>query len=138
MTGEIAHTVDLKGRLFMPARLREELGEYFYLCRGLGGCLFVYSDDDWKQFSDKINAMPLTKAIGMRRIIFPTACRCKLDRQGRVLIPPKLREYARLDKSAMVVGAGNHAEIWNPEMWESIAGQQTEETLEICMNELGF
>ena len=138
MLGEYSHTIDSKGRLFMPAKLREELGEAFYLCRGLNGCLFVYSSADWKDFEDKVNAMPITKAIKIQRNIFPTAGRCEPDAQGRILIPPKLREYARLDKSAMVVGMGNHTEIWNPEAWEIVAKEQTDDTLAESMDELGF
>jgi MraZ protein len=138
MTGEYSHTLDAKGRLFMPAKLREELGEAFYLCKGLGGCLFVYSAQNWEEFEEKVNAMPITKAIKIQRNIFPTAGRCEPDTQGRILIPQKLREYAKLDKSATVVGMGNHTEIWNTEAWEAVSAEQTDDTLAESMIELGF
>lgn len=138
VTGEYSHTIDSKGRLFMPAKLREELGEAFYLCKGLGKCLFVYSAKNWTEFEEKVNAMPITKAIKIQRNIFPTAGRCEPDAQGRVLVPQKLREYAKLDKSVTVIGMGNHAEIWNSDAWEEISAEQTDATLADCMDELGF
>lgn len=138
MTGEYSHSIDGKGRLFMPARLREELGDVFYLCKGLNNCLSVYSSQNWTDLENKINAMPMTKALPIQRSIFPTACRCEPDAQGRVLVPQKLREYANLDKMVTVIGMGNHAEIWNTGAWETTAAQQTEETLAAYMDELGF
>lgn len=138
MTGEYNHTVDSKGRLFMPAKLREELGDAFYLCKGLDGCLFVYSSQNWADLENKVNSMPVTKALPIQRNIFPTAGKCEPDTQGRILIPQKLREYAKLDKAVSVIGMGNHAEIWNAAAWEATAAQQTEETLAAYMDELGF
>ncbi|MDR1736744.1 MAG: division/cell wall cluster transcriptional repressor MraZ [Oscillospiraceae bacterium] len=138
MTGEYSHTIDAKGRLFMPAKLREELGEAFFICKGLGGCLFVYSSQNWADFESKVSAMPITKAIPFQRNIFPTAGKCEPDAQGRILIPQKLREYAKLDKAVTVVGLGNHAEIWNTSAWEELTKQQNEETLAAHMDELGF
>ena len=138
MTGEYNHAIDAKGRLFMPAKLRDDLGEAFYVCKGLGGCLFVYSSENWENFESKVNEMPITQAIQFQRNIFPTASRCEPDAQGRILIPQKLREYAKLSKAVTVLGMGNHAEIWDAPVWDSISAEQTEETMAACMVKLQF
>lgn len=138
MTGEFQHSVDSKGRLFMPSRLREELGESFMVCKGLGGCLFVYSQENWSRFEEKVNALPLSQSIRMQRTIFPTAYKCTVDAQGRILLTQKLREYAGIQKNVTVIGLGNHAEIWSTEQWDQVSSGNTEEALASAMDSLGF
>ncbi|MDR0248529.1 MAG: division/cell wall cluster transcriptional repressor MraZ [Oscillospiraceae bacterium] len=133
MTGEYNHNVDAKGRLFMPVKLREELGESFYVCKGLDGCLFVYSPENWERLVQKVSQMP----ISARRVLFPTAYKCESDSQGRILLTQKLRDHASLVKSVTIVGMGNHAEIWCSRKWEEKQQEPAEELAEI-FNSLGF
>lgn len=138
MTGEYQHSIDNKGRLFMPSRLREELGESFTVCKGLGGCLFVYSQENWGKFEEKVNSLPLSQSIQMQRTIFPTAYKCTIDAQGRILLTQKLREYAGVEKNVTVIGLGNHAEIWSTEKWDEVSRGHTEGAMAEAMDSLGF
>ena len=137
MTGEYIHAMDSKGRLFMPARLREELGESFMVCRGLGGCLFAYSMEQWKIFSDRINDIKITEALKMQRAIFNTACQCEPDAQGRIIISQTLRKIAALEKNVVITGTGNHAEIWDEDKYEAL-DECPDEELGQYMDNLGF
>ena len=130
MTGQYAHNIDAKGRLFIPARLREELGQTFHVTVGLDHCLSIYSDESWATFTDKVRALPYSKA---------KALHCEPDAQGRILIPTKLREYAGLQKEVVVIGSFDRAEIWNAERWareEAMAFDSG--SLEQAMEEMGL
>jgi len=118
--GEYQHAVDSKGRLIMPARFREELGEKFIVTRGLDNCLFVYPLQEWNILEQKLKALPFTKsdARAFMRFFFSGAAECELDKQGRVLIPTNLREHARLNKDVVVIGVSNRVEIWSQEVWQ--------------------
>ena len=116
MTGQYGHNIDAKGRLFIPARLREELGQTFHVTVGLDHCLSIYSDESWATFTDKVRALPYSKAKALRPL-FANAVDCEPDAQGRILIPTKLREYAGLQKEVVVIGSFDRAEIWNAERW---------------------
>lgn len=136
MTGEYQHSLDSKGRLFIPAKLREELGEIFFVTLSFDRCLCAYSSENWKAFSDKIDAMPFVKQRKMRPL-FARAARCELDSQGRTLIPQNLREYAGFAKNVTVVGCNNHAELWDSEAWNSICElETTPENIAAVMEEL--
>lgn len=138
MTGEYQHTLDNKGRIFVPAKLRDELGEVFFVTLSMDRCLCVYSGDNWKQLSDKVSAMPYVKQRKMRPL-FARAARCELDAQGRTLIPQALREYAGLEKNVTVVGCNNHAELWDSEAWKEVYQEETTpESLAAAMEELEF
>ena len=138
MTGEFQHNLDAKGRLFIPARLRDELGEVFYVTLSMDRCLSAYNARSWQDFSDKVNAMPYVKQRKMRPL-FAYAARCELDKQGRVLLPQNLRDYAGLDKNVTVVGCNNHAEFWDSEAWD-VQNQleNTPENIAAVMEELEF
>ena len=101
MIGQYQHNIDAKGRLFIPAKYREELGETFYVTIGLDGCLSVYSDAKWADLTAKYDALPISKARSMRAL-FANAAKCEPDAQGRILIPVKLREYAALEKEVVI------------------------------------
>ena len=138
MTGEYRHSLDSKGRVFIPAKLREELGDVFYITLSMERCLSVYSRENWQIFSDKVNAMPYVKQRRMRPL-FAHAAKCELDAQGRALIPQNLREYAGLEKNVIVVGCNNHAELWDSEAWEAVfAEETTPENIAAVMEELDF
>ena len=119
MTGEYQHSLDNKGRLFIPAKLRDELGEVFFITLSMERCLCAYSAENWKAFSDKVSAMPYVKQRKMRPL-FAYAAKCELDNQGRTLIPAHLREYAHLSKNVAVIGCNNHAEIWDEASWQKL------------------
>ena len=138
VTGEFEHNLDAKGRLFIPARMRDELGEVFYVTLSMDKCLSAYSSESWQNFSDKVNAMPYVKQRKMRPL-FAYAARCELDKQGRVLLPQNLRDYAGLDKNVTVVGCNNHAEFWDSAAWAEInAVETTPENIAAVMEELEF
>ena len=138
MTGEYQHSLDSKGRLFMPAKLREELGAVFYITISMDRCLCAYSSESWKAFSEKVNAMPYIKQRKMRPL-FAHAAKCELDSQGRALIPQNLREYAGFEKNVTVVGCNNHAELWDSEAWRSVfEAETTPENIAAVMEELEF
>ena len=133
MTGEYQHSLDNKGRLFIPAKLRDELGEVFFITLSMDRCLCAYSAENWKIFSDKVSAMPFVKQRKMRPL-FAHAARCELDSQGRALIP-----YAGLTKSVTVVGCNNHAELWDSDAWNAIfEAETTPENIAAVMEELEF
>ena len=123
MTGEYQHALDNKGRLFFPAKLREELGEIFFLTLSMDRCLCAYSAENWQALSDKVNAMPYVRQRKMRPL-FAYAAKCELDSQGRALIPQNLRDYAELEKNVTVVGCNNHAELWNNETWAKVFAEE--------------
>lgn len=138
MTGEFQHSLDNKGRLFIPAKLREELGEVFYITLSMDRCLCVYSAESWQGFSEKVSAMPYVKQRRMRPL-FAHAAKCELDSQGRTIIPQNLRAYASLSKNVTVVGCNNHAELWDSEAWKSVyETESTPENIAAVMEELDF
>lgn len=120
--GEFQHTLDTKGRLIIPSKFREELGYEFVMTKGLDGCLFVYPKSEWSIVENKIKSLPMTdrKARTFMRFFFAGACECSLDRQGRVLIPANLREFAELGKDTVLVGLTTRLEIWDKNRWDEI------------------
>ena len=138
MYGKYRHTVDPKGRLFVPSKLRDELGEAFYVTLGLDHCLSVYTEAGWQSILDKYNALPISQARKMR-FLFANAAKCEPDSQGRILLPQKLRAYAGLDKDVVIIGVSNRAEIWNAERWAALEAEELNpENLATVMEELGF
>ena len=136
--GQYQHNIDAKGRLFIPAKYREELGETFYVTIGLDGCLSVYSDAKWAELTAKFDALPLAKARSMRTL-FANAAKCEPDSQGRIVIPQKLRKYAGLEKETVIIGVHDRAEIWSAEAWNAQEEEEmTPEMMAACMAELGF
>jgi len=124
MTGVYKHNLDAKGRLFIPAKLREELGEVFYVTLSMEKCLTAYSSESWGKFMDKIKEMPKVKQIKMRPL-FAHAAKCELDNQGRILLPQALRDFAGLTKEVAVVGSGECAEFWDAAAWAAVDTVET-------------
>ena len=138
MTGEYMHTLDAKGRLAVPSRLRDELGGVFYVTLSMDRCLSAYSAESWQRFSDKVDAMPFVKQRKMRPL-FAFAARCEADAQGRILLPQNLRDYAGLTKDVTIVGCNNHAELWDSARWNEIRdAEMTPENIAAVMEELEF
>ena len=138
MKGEFQHNIDAKGRLFIPAKFREELGKMFIITKGLDGCLFVYSASAWEVLEDNINQLPLSKSRNLQRFFFSSAADCVPDAQGRVLIPQNLREYAALQKEVTIIGVSGRVEIWNTARWKAINEELTPESIAEAREELGF
>lgn len=136
--GTYSHNLDAKGRMNFPTKLRESLGDSFIITRGLDGCLFVYSREEWAVMEEKISSMPLSKGKNVQRFFFSNAAEIEADKQGRILIPAHLREYAGLEKDVMVIGAVNRAEIWDKERWNKLNDSFSEDMLTEAMDELGF
>jgi MraZ protein len=118
--GEYQHSVDAKGRLIVPAKFREQLGENFVITRGLDQCLFGYTMDEWIKIEDKLKELPVTKkdARAFTRFFFSGASEVELDKQGRVNIPSTLISYAKLEKECVILGVSNRFEIWSKDAWE--------------------
>ncbi|HEY71841.1 MAG: cell division/cell wall cluster transcriptional repressor MraZ [Chloroflexi bacterium] len=117
--GEFVHTIDEKGRLTVPAKFRDGLATGLVVTRGIDRCLAIYSVDEWEQMAEKVSALPMTdrSARAFRRLVFAGASDAVPDKQGRVLIPPNLREYAGLDGEVIVTGLYTYIEVWNPDAW---------------------
>ena len=137
MTGTYEHSIDAKGRLFIPAKLREELGVSFYLAMGIDTCLAIYPQSTWDKFTEKFASLPMTQSKVMRPL-FANAVKCELDSQGRIVIPQKLRKYAKLEKDAVIIGVNDRAEIWSAELWSQDEEEMTPEKMAECMSVLGF
>lgn len=140
--GEYYHTIDAKGRLILPARFREELGDSFIVTRGLDGCLFVYTNSEWEALQEKLKALPLINKEARRLTRFFSAgfTQCEPDKQGRILVPAGLRNYAKLQKEVCMVGTGTRIEIWDKEIWETNMTDISENMDELLdgMQEMGF
>lgn len=127
--GEYQHSIDDKGRLIIPAKFRDALGQSFVVTRGLDNCLFVYPQKEWSAMEQKLKALPLMKsdARAFTRFFLAGATECELDKQGRVNIPGNLREHAGLDKECVVIGVSSRVEIWSKENWDKYS-QVSEES----------
>lgn len=119
LLGEYNHSLDTKGRVSVPSKLRMDLGESFIVTKGLDNCLFVYSKEEWLTFETKLKTLPLTNtnARNFVRFFFSGATECEIDKQGRINIPQNLREYASITKDVTIVGVGTRAEIWDRDKW---------------------
>lgn len=131
LMGEYLHSIDDKGRLILPAKFREELGESFIVTKGLDNCLFVYDRKEWAILESKLKQLPLAKpeARAFVRFFFSGGAEISCDKQGRVLLPNNLREYAQLDKDVVVIGVSNRIEIWDRNKWDNY-NEQTAPTVE--------
>ena len=138
--GEYNHTMDTKGRLIVPSKFRDLLGEEFVVTKGLDKCLFVFTEDKWNSVIENIDTLPITKSKARQfsRFLIGGATTCEIDKQGRILIPQNLREYAMLDKDAVLVGVGNRIEIWNKEACNAANDYDEIEELAEDLDELRF
>ena len=138
--GEYNHSVDAKGRMIVPSKFREQLGNEFVVTKGLDGCLFVYSHEEWQRIEESLREKPLTSkdARKFMRFFFAGAANCEVDKQGRILLPSVLREFAGLEKEVVLVGVASRVEIWSKEKWESAAAYEDMEEIAEHMAELGL
>lgn len=134
LIGEYGHNIDAKGRLIIPAKFREDLGEQVVITRGLDGCLCVYTMEQWKIMYEQLIQMPTTKkdVRNYVRMLTSKAAQCELDAQGRILIPTSLVELARLQKECVIIGAGNRVEIWAKQTWDQLNEEHADDFEEIA------
>ncbi len=140
--GEYQHNMDTKGRVIIPAKFREELGEKFVATRGLDNCLFVYPMNEWSVLENKLSSLPLTSknARTFVRFFFSGANECELDKQGRISIPANLRDYANLSKETVIIGLANRIELWSKDRWDKYLedAEDSYEDIAAAMEELGI
>ncbi len=138
--GEFQHCIDDKGRVIIPAKFRQALGEKFVISKGLDNCLFVFPEGEWRVFEERLRGLQLTKpdARAFVRFFASGATECTFDRQGRILIPNSLREYARLEKDVVVIGVITRVEIWSRERWEEYSMQLSPEAIAEKIVDLGI
>ncbi|HHY36558.1 MAG TPA: division/cell wall cluster transcriptional repressor MraZ [Firmicutes bacterium] len=132
--GEYRHTIDSKGRLIIPVKFREGLGPSFVATKGLDSCLFLYPREEWSNLEQKLKALPFTRADARAfvRFFFSGATECEMDRQGRILLPPNLREYAGIEKDVVVIGVSNRVEVWSEEGWRAYSSKAEQAYEEIA------
>lgn len=140
LMGEFNHSVDPKGRIIIPARLREQLGECFVVSKGLDGCLFAFPTAEWLKFETKLQALPLTNkdARKFSRYFLAGAAEVELDKQGRALIPQTLRDAAGLTRDVVLCGVGNRVEIWDKDLWNDTSRYDDMDEVAANMADLGI
>lgn len=140
LMGEYSHSLDTKGRLIMPVKLRQDIGDKFILTKGLDGCLFAFSQTEWNNFEEKLKSLPLSdkNARNFVRFFLSGATECEIDKQGRFLIPNNLRTAANLEKDAIIIGVGTRIEIWNKETWEKCDKEISADEIAENMANLGI
>ncbi len=136
--GEYRHNIDAKGRLMLPVKLREKLGDEFIFSRGLDKCVCIYPLDEWKNFTAKIEELPVARERHVRRYFFSGACEGSPDAQGRVTLTQTHREFANLKKEVVIVGNCTHLEIWDAEEWDNEQQKVTNVDVIQDLIELGF
>ncbi len=140
--GEYNHTIDAKGRFIIPAKFSETLGDKFIVTKGLDGCLFVYPKSEWSSFEEKLKVLPLTNkdARQFTRFFLAGAAACEVDKQGRILLPQVLRDFAQLEKEVVLIGVASRVEIWSKINWEQSMSTYNDDMNEIAekMESLGF
>lgn len=138
--GEYEHNLDAKGRVIVPAKFRESLGEKFVITRGLDKCLFAYPLSEWKILEEKLKKLPLTKkdARAFTRFFFSGAVECEIDKQGRVNLPQPLRTYSQLEKECVIIGVSERIELWSKELWDNYFLDSEESFSDIAENLLDF
>ena len=139
LSGEYNYTIDAKGRLNFPAKLREEIGDKLILAKSLTDtCLTVYSVEKFDELVAKVDALPMAKARNIRRHLFSSTVEMTPDKQGRILIPQNLREYCQLQKDVVIVGVSQNCEIWSQENWNNVMNSIEAEHLAEIVDELGI
>ena len=140
LTGEFNHSIDSKGRLIIPSKLRDSLGEHFVITKGMDGCLFLYPENEWEAFEEKLRALPLTNkdARAFSRFFVAGATMCELDRQGRILVPQTLREFAGLEKDVVLTGNLNRVEVWSKEKWSENCDYDDMDSIAASMESMGI
>ncbi len=138
--GEYNHTIDAKGRLIVPSKFREALGDTFVVTKGLDGCLFVYDNEEWQAFEEKLRSLPITNKAARQfaRFFLAGAAEVEVDKQGRILVPNILREFAQISKDVVLIGVASRIEIWSKERFEGMASFEDMDEIAEHMAQLGL
>ena len=138
--GEYNHSVDAKGRMIVPSKFREQLGNEFVVTKGLDGCLFAYSHEEWQRIEDSLREKPLTSkdARKFMRFFFAGAMDCEIDKQGRFLISSNLRDFANLSKEVVIIGMDSRIEIWSKDKWKKLDEEISPDEIAEKMEMLGI
>ena len=137
LIGEYEHSLDTKGRIIMPAKFRDSIGDKFIVTKGLDGCLFAFSKEEWTKFEEKLSTLPISNrdARNFTRFFFAGAIDCEIDKQGRFLISSNLREFAGFTKDIIIIGMNSRVEIWSKEKWkecnEKLSADEIAEKMEM-------
>lgn len=138
LIGQFEHNVDAKGRINFPAKFREDMGDRFIVTKGLDNCVAVYSMEEWSRREERFKALPDSKSRQLKRFFFASATVVEPDKQGRIVLPAVLREYAGLTKDVVVIGASDRAEIWNAERWRADNDEVSSDQMAELMESLNF
>ena len=138
--GEYNHTIDAKGRLIIPAKFREVLGDEFVVTKGMDGCLFVFDNSEWQAFAEKLRSLPMIdkEVRQFTRFFLAGAASVEVDKQGRILLPSVLRDFAGITKDTVLIGVGSRIEIWSKDRWEGTVTYQDVDEISTHMVELGI
>ena len=136
--GRFEYNIDAKGRIFIPVKLREKLGSSFIAATVLDPCVSLYSTEEWDSLLEKLTSAPMAETRKLLRKVAQSAEDVMLDSQGRILLSKSLLAHARLEKPALIIGAGRRAEIWNPEVYEQAMADMTDEKTEEAFIQYGF
>ncbi len=134
--GEYHHNIDDKGRIVMPSKFRDALGNHFVIAKGLEKCLYVYASKDWEKLVSKLDTLPFTKrdARTFIRSFFSGATECEFDRQGRTCVTSPLAHYAGLNRECVIIGANDRIEIWDKDSWDAFMMENEENLSNIAEN----
>ena len=140
LMGEYNHTIDAKGRLIIPAKFREVLGDEFVVTKGMDGCLFVFDNSEWQAFAEKLRSLPMIdkEVRQFTRFFLAGAASVEVDKQGRILLPSVLRDFAGITKDTVLIGVGSRIEIWSKDRWEGTVTYQDMDEISTHMVELGI
>ena len=139
MRGRYSHNIDAKGRVFVPAKMRDVFGETFVAAVVMEPCVSLYTLDGWNAMLEKLEQLPMSKSRQLLRYLSSNAADVQVDSQGRILLPKHLLEHAKLEKEALIIGAGaNRAEIWNPSLYEETVGSLSDEDIAADFMALGL
>ena len=138
LIGTHSHGIDAKGRMFLPSKMRFDLGDMVYLVKGIDRCITVYPIKAWEAFCAKLDELPQIEARKIKRFLFASAVETPIDSQGRILIAPELREYASLGKNVKLIGMGDVAEIWSEEGYGNEMESMQVDDMASKLIELGF
>ncbi len=138
--GQYEHTMDAKGRVIIPGKFREALGESFVITRGLDGCLWVMDESNWSALEEILTGIPslLEEGAAFKRYLMGSACDCEPDKNGRMMIPTMLRTAAGLGKEVVFSGLGNRIEVWDKARYEEITGSVDMKAIAKALMERGF
>ncbi|MDD3340168.1 MAG: division/cell wall cluster transcriptional repressor MraZ [Lachnospiraceae bacterium] len=138
--GEHSHSIDAKGRLIIPAKFRDGLGDSFVITQGMDHCLTIYPESEWETFQEQLNQLPRAnkEARMFRRFFTAKAATCELDKQGRILVPQALRDYAGLEKDVVLTGNISNIEVWSKDRWDEISDYDDMDDIAERMQDMGI